>query len=204
MIKLNLGCGIAVIKGWVNVDNYFDLESLKKGIKDKSVVPGHGRIDKGAKFIRADIKKLPFKDNYADFAMLDNVLEHISIVDVVPALKEIRRVLKAGGKLRIIVPYIDGLIMDYLHMKLFSFDLNRYMEVMRAFMGAQFHEGEYHRSYFNIDFLKLVIREAGFNKGVVTILPRGHHPPKEFGSIFRYPNKKDGALWDYLIANVEK
>lgn len=50
----------------------------------------------------ADVAKLPFKDNFFEAAFCLEVLEHID--DPVTALKEIRRVLKKGSKLYILVP----------------------------------------------------------------------------------------------------
>ena len=82
MIKVNLGCGDKVLKGWINIDKYYPA----KGV------------------IKADItKKLPFKDNSVDLFLLDNVLEHLD--DSNDMIGMCHKKLKKGGKLKIIVPH---------------------------------------------------------------------------------------------------
>lgn len=50
----------------------------------------------------ADVAKLPFENNFFEAAFCLEVLEHID--DPVKALKEVKRVLKKGSKLYILVP----------------------------------------------------------------------------------------------------
>ena len=54
--------------------------------------------------LMADIRKVPFKDNAVDFAILDTVLEHVPESDKV--IKELYRILKPGGKAVCITPFI--------------------------------------------------------------------------------------------------
>lgn len=82
-MKINLGCGENIKKGWVNVD-----KKLLKGVDiqhDLNVFP------------------YPFKDNSADLILLDNVLEHLdSVIDV---MHECHRIIKPIGTIRIVFPY---------------------------------------------------------------------------------------------------
>jgi predicted SAM-dependent methyltransferase len=204
-VKLNLGCGVDLLSGWINVDNVFDLKDLELGEKTKKGIFKKVKVPKDVVFIRADINNLPFKDNYADFVMLDNVLEHIEIAKVVPVLKEIRRVMKKGATLRIIVPSIDGMIKEYLQITLGTdFHAQKYVDFLLLIMGSQIHEGHYHKCLFNANFLNVVLSSAGFKNGTLFQINKGESVPKEIGSFVR--NERDGCVsaYDWLIANIKK
>ena len=210
-IRLNLGCGIHIIPGWINVDNYFDLNDLRtgkvhrKGIFKTASIP---KVPRGAKFVRADIRHLPFSDEYSDEIMLDNVLEHICIHEVVPTLKEIRRIMKTGSKARIIVPSFDGLVKEYLNIRLNMFDYKKYMEMLFHFMGIQNHEGEYHRCLFTAEFFTIVLNQAGFTKGGVFLSAQGQLPTPDLMPLVPRYIKNGKVLGtpiiDYLVANAIK
>lgn len=205
-IKLNLGSGGRLLgDGWINVDNYFDLKDLVKGQKTKKGVFGQANVPKGAKFVRADILKLPFPDEYADFVMMDNVLEHIPIHKAIPALKEANRVMKKGATLRIIVPAIEGMILTYLRNAMTApFDLQKYIDLMHVIMGGQTTEGEFHRSLYNVDFLNHVIISSNFKNGAIFYIPAGTAVPIEIRSFARSERKGWAAKHDWLIANMTK
>jgi SAM-dependent methyltransferase len=86
MKKLNLGSGLKVLKGWVNVD-----------LTDTY----------GAQIIH-DLEKFPypFKDNTFDEILMDNVLEHLE--DTIKVMKELHRISKRGAIIKIIVPHYSG------------------------------------------------------------------------------------------------
>lgn len=98
-IKLNLGCGQDIRKGWVNIDR-------AKG--------------DGVNIVHDITKRLPFEDESVDFILVSHVLEHIiHFEDVIP---EFHRVLKPGGILEVRVPYakdIDQACAPY-HIRFFG------------------------------------------------------------------------------------
>lgn len=102
-LTLDVGCGIgdmlAFRPGTIGVD-----------VNQRTV---QHCIDSGfeAKVMSPDV--LPFPDCRFDSVLLDNVLEHI--VNPVPLLTEIRRVLKSGGLLLVGVPGVRGWAMDPDH-----------------------------------------------------------------------------------------
>jgi SAM-dependent methyltransferase len=76
--KLNLGCGDKILPGYTNVD-----------ISDSQAKPD----------VVADLRKLPFPDDYADEVLSIHVIEHFYQWEVSALLAEWIRVLKPGGVL---------------------------------------------------------------------------------------------------------
>jgi len=93
MKLLNIACGNRTHKDWVNID-------FHKSSKD--VIP-----------INA-LKMLPFKNNSFDYVYSGHFFEHISKKDANNLLKEIYRVLKKDGILRIVVPDLENICKEYL------------------------------------------------------------------------------------------
>jgi SAM-dependent methyltransferase len=90
--RLHWGCGDHVSPGWINCD-------IRKA-------PG---ID-----ISCDIfDGLPLDDNSIDYISSQHVLPEIKIYDQVTALRELRRVLKPHGVLRLSLPDFDRAITAY-------------------------------------------------------------------------------------------
>ena len=87
-LRLNLGCGLNKLEGYVNCDS------------DSAVKP-----DK----ILDLSKRLPFKTNSVDEIFTSHTLEHIpQEILVSKTLPEIWRVCKPDAKVKIIVPYMDA------------------------------------------------------------------------------------------------
>lgn len=78
--------GIDLAQGFIN-------KAGKKAKEDKL---------KNVEFIQADARKLPFEDNFFDFATCVEVLEHVPNFE--KAIGEVKRVLKPGGTFVITVP----------------------------------------------------------------------------------------------------
>jgi ubiquinone/menaquinone biosynthesis C-methylase UbiE len=100
MTKLNFGCGKKIKKGYINAD-ISQLEGVDKNF-DFNVFP------------------YPFSDGEFDEILADNILEHL---DSIPAvMKELHRISKPEGRLKIIVPYYNcyGAYNDITHKHYFS------------------------------------------------------------------------------------
>ena len=73
--RLNWGCGDWVEPGWVNSD-----------------------VKEGLGIIGADIREgLPFEDERFDYVVSIHALPELQLGELVPALRELRRVLKPHG-----------------------------------------------------------------------------------------------------------
>lgn len=141
-IKINLGCGKSLVKGFINVDS----------VKFEK---------KGCEFVKADVRKLPFKDNYADYIIANQVLEHLPMKDVVPALKEWTRVLKVGGRIIITVPNFCDMARAWSNEMGGKIDLTRYLTLAQHIYGNQLHEGEYHHTPFTPNFMQYILTDSG-------------------------------------------
>jgi SAM-dependent methyltransferase len=102
---LDLGCGegrhvrgLATLSG-VNVIGV-DLDA--GALKAANDALGDPAQDRSVSVMRADAYRLPFADGAFDVVVCSEVLEHLVAYDRV--LGEIRRVLKAGGRLAVTVP----------------------------------------------------------------------------------------------------
>lgn len=100
VVKLNLGCGTKYLKGYINCD-----------------IATTVKIDKK---VNLNIFPYPFKDNYADEILMDNVLEHLD--DIPAVMEELYRITKADGKIILIVPYAksEGALQDPTHKHFFT------------------------------------------------------------------------------------
>ncbi len=97
--KLNLGCGIDIKPGWINLDS--------AALAGVDVVHNIEKLP------------LPFSDNEFDYILAQDVLEH---VDYMPILKDLHRILKHNGTLAVRVPHFTSKnnFIDPTHKKLFS------------------------------------------------------------------------------------
>jgi ubiquinone/menaquinone biosynthesis C-methylase UbiE len=126
---LDAGCGrgyyIHILSGFdfIKVLEGIDLNARYLSIIKKSNLPKKVKVQKASLF------SLSFKDNYFDFVVCSEVLEHVR--DDVKALKELHRVLKPNGKLVITVPHSDFPLfwdpVNFLLMHLFNTHVNKNM-----------------------------------------------------------------------------
>ena len=137
--KLNIGCGTHVPADWVNLD----IVSL----------PG---VD-----VVHDIENLPlpFANDQFSEILCQDVLEH---VEYIPVLRDLRRILKPGGKLTIRVPHFTSKhnFIDPTHRKLFS------VETFGFFVKNSFAQ-EGRGYYFDFAFSQCAQARITFERGSV-------------------------------------
>lgn len=98
LIKLNVGCGTDYKKGWINIDNNSD-NNIKK-------------LD-----LNWDLRKpLPFADDSVDYIFNEHFIEHLTIDESQAIIKDLMRVLKPGGVLRIAMPDLAETVDSYLNL----------------------------------------------------------------------------------------
>lgn len=170
-IKLNLGSGIHLIEGFINVDISFDLKDLEEGIRRNSGTYANAVIDKGAKFVRGSIAELPFKDNYADYIEAIDSIEHVSFRQIGTAFNELYRVLKPRGTLVMMTTDFNELAALWTKdIAGKPFDFSKYLNLMEVIYGHQIGgEGETHKTPFNLDFMTQLLLVSGFQKKNIEI-----------------------------------
>jgi predicted SAM-dependent methyltransferase len=140
--RLNWGCGDHVRQGWINSD-----------IKDAPAVD-----------LVADIMRgLPFGADSIDYAVSVHALPELPYGDQLQALKELRRVLKPGGVLRLVLPDLRRAIDAYL-----AGD-DRYFHLVAddsstpggRFVTQMLWYG-YTRTLFTTDFAAELLQRAGY------------------------------------------
>lgn len=97
-----------------------------------------------------------FSDNFADLIYACHVLEHVGFRELENVLLEWKRVLKAGGKLRLSVPDFQKLLVIYYKN---SCDINCIVPML---MGGQDYPENQHRSIFNRAYLESLLVNTGF------------------------------------------
>jgi predicted SAM-dependent methyltransferase len=133
-IKLHLGCGRRYIPGFVHID-----------------LADYPHID-----YKSDVSDLSmFKGNSIDLIYACHVLERFKRYEVEKVLKELYRVLKLGGILRIAVPDFEAVVKVYEKYK----DMEL---IMGLLYGGQDYEYNFHHVGFDFKYLGKLLTKVGF------------------------------------------
>jgi len=135
-VLIHIGCGKKNLKGFVNVD---------------AQPWAHIHV------VTDQIRSLPdFADSSADLIYVCHVLEHFRRGELKDVLREMYRVLKPGGVLRVSVPDFDKLVAVYE-------SADRDIEAIFApLLGGQDHNYNVHYLVFNRKLLTAELKAAGF------------------------------------------
>ena len=171
---LNCGSGVSLADNFINVDNFFTLADLKKGQKTKKGIYKNARVTKDSQFVKSDICKMPFKDNFADYIECNDVIEHQPIKMIGTFLTEIYRVLKPGCSLGLSTTNFNELARLWsINVASVDFskeeDWEKYIKLSQVIYGNQAGEGEFHRCAFNPIIIAYYLQVAGFDPRNITI-----------------------------------
>ena len=142
--RLNWGCGGNSQPGWINSDRA-DFEGID---------------------LVADILEgLPLESNSIDYAVSVHALPEIALPDLVPTLEELRRVLKAGGILRLELPDLGKAIKAYNEGDASYFLIpDEDSKTIGGKLVTQMVWYGWSRSLFTHDFTEELLMKAGFSR----------------------------------------
>jgi hypothetical protein len=170
--RLNWGCGSHVAKGWINSD-----------IKD----------DAGIDLV-ADIRRgLPLAEDSVDYAVSVHALPELPYPALAPALAELRRALKPGGVLRLVLPDLDRAIDAYRsgEADYFTVPADEVRSPGGRFIVHALWLG-YTRTLFTLDFTEELLTSAGFERVRACAYRRTGGP---FGRIVELDNRPEESLY---------
>lgn len=170
-ICVNLGCGLAVVSGWINVDaslnalfagapssilrQLYRLSGANRYYDEKEYV----RLLKEHKFIFHDLaRSLPFGEGTVDVFYSSHFFEHLFKKDASRLLREMYSALKSGGLIRIAVPDLAHAIKLYANGKSKEMLENYFFVDDRSSYLAR------HKYMYDFESLSVMLAEAGYQK----------------------------------------
>jgi predicted SAM-dependent methyltransferase len=167
-VKVNLGAGLMVAPGWLNVDAslnalfapapspvlcfLFELTSLKRWHTRSDYI----RTLREHRYVHHDLRYgIPLEDETASFTYSSHFLEHLSRMEAERFVREIYRVLVPGGRARICVPDLELAVDWYTNGdKLRSLSL--------IFEDSTASAAAAHRWMYDFDLLRTLLEGRGF------------------------------------------
>jgi predicted SAM-dependent methyltransferase len=126
-VKVNLGSGLHVAPGWINVDSSLKTLLAKlpqfalrwayplATVGDTNSRDEFVAVLQDHRFVFHNLKYgIPFRDSSVDFIFSSHVLHHLYREDALALIREALRVLKPGGTIRITVPDLELIVALYL------------------------------------------------------------------------------------------
>jgi len=165
--KLHLGCFDQVYDGWVNTDvtpHIFisripglALILFKIGLLPRQRYKQHKKdIFRKVRYLNVT-KKFPYADASFDYVFSSHLLEHLYPHQTIFCLREIFRVLKSGGVMRVALPDLDKIVHDY--------DAQHSESFLEAIFEAnQKDDKNKHHWHYNEISLTKLLKEAGFSE----------------------------------------
>lgn len=148
--KLNLGCGVYLMDGWLNTD----ISKLSR--------------DRGASYLNVG-KPFLLPDSSFNFIYSEHLLEHLDYHQAKNMLNECYRVLKPNGIIRITTPSLEFLLDLYFHPEkelnneYLKYDSKRFnLPCNPVYSINQFHILWGHKIIYDEKTLKEFLHETGF------------------------------------------
>lgn len=169
VLKVNVGSGIAVAGGWINLDG--SLHALLANAPRSVLSFVYRRTHTVSRIISEDDyvatleqhrfifhnleHGLPFERGVVDFIYCSHVLEHLALPDAEKLVAEMFRVLKPGGMVRLCVPDLARAVALYQQ--------GAKREALEYFF-TDGRSGSYdqHRYMYDFDLLAQTLQAAGF------------------------------------------
>lgn len=178
IVKVNLGSGLYVAKGWINIDSSINA-LLSKYPKFMLVILFkinnfvlkryyHSNLQasqeeflnilKNNMFINHNLENgIPFENDSVDYIYSSHFLEHLFREDTEKLLMDAHRVLKKNGLIRIDVPNLE-----------YAFDLYKSGKKEEAlemlYIEGKISNFSYHRYMYDYELLSNLLKKCGFKR----------------------------------------
>lgn len=182
-VRLNLGCGLAVTNGWINVDGSPNalLASLPKSFhKFCYRLTGANRYYSEEEyckilgshiFVHHDLSKsIPFEDGVAHYVFSSHFFEHLYYKEAIEFLRECYRVMMPGAVIRIAIPDLEYAL------SLYSEDKKEQMLKDYFFIEDESNKYSRHKYMYDYSMLESLMREVGFKEIVRLGYREGNMP----------------------------
>jgi predicted SAM-dependent methyltransferase len=190
LLRLHIGCGPRILKGWVNIDLVFEpWENYMQYYTDEF----YGPDVRGVKddFLALDVTKapLPFADNSVDVIFNEDFIEHLDQRQIMLFLAETFRVLKPGGIHRVTTPDLMWIMQNHS-------DFSKgYPGVYQEAWHKWCHKDHLTRRYLE-DVAALVGYQVVFQRRDVSLSP---DIPREYR-----PDRNDAPDEGHIFADLVK
>lgn len=168
-VRLNLGCGIAVTKGWINIDGSLNaLVASMPAFMHRLMYRFSGARAYYSKeefcrllgehvFIHHNLAAgIPLENETADYIFSSHFFEHLYQNEASHLLTDCHRVLNDGGLLRISIPDLEYAVGLYKN--------GEKDKMLKSYFFVEDGDNDYSRHKYMYDFemLSAILSEAGF------------------------------------------
>ncbi|BFI76524.1 methyltransferase domain-containing protein [Sulfurisphaera ohwakuensis] len=223
VVKVNLGSGSRGIEGWINIDVGLKF-TIYKFLPILSMLQKIGLASQGTinwiresgkpppNWVKHDIRKrLPFPNNSVDFVYMSEVIEHFYYYESIEILKDIYRILKPSGILRITTPDIRKISSALLNNEIDAYHFNLFFYVEQNYhkptflerLAIKLYNTRYHCWLYDFESLKKMLKEAGFIN-IVELEPKKGRTP-DIDILENYDKKTYDTFMRYsMFVEAEK
>lgn len=168
-LKINLGCGLAVCRGWVNIDGSLNAAIapfprfvhrtayLCSGANRYYTFSEYHALLSENNFFQANLAHgIPAESDSVDFVYSSHFVEHLYLREAEGLVAESYRVMRPGGVIRIVVP-------DLEHALRLMATGDRH-KAMTSYFFVEDMDSAYarHKYMYDFDLLAALLRKHGF------------------------------------------
>lgn len=119
-LRLNLGCGLQAPAGWANLDRSPNLlldrvHPLKRVLRGLGILSEAHMASWPRNIVLHDLRKpLPYEDGSAEAVYSSHTLEHLYLDEAAAVLRDVQRVLRPDGVVRLALPDAEAMAREFL------------------------------------------------------------------------------------------
>ena len=193
-VKVNLGSGLAVAPGWINIDGSLNALVASwprfahrwlyrlSGAKHYYTIEDYCALLRGHQFVHHDLTYgIPLSDACVDYVYTSHFLEHLHKEGAAGLLRESFRVLKWGGVLRVCIPDLAFAVSLYQRG-----DKEKMLDTF-FFVSEDESDLARHKYMYDFELLSDALRKAGFARIERAAFRSGRTP--DLSTLDRHPEQ---------------